>query len=141
MANLHLLKSNTKRVSGKRVGRGGKRGTTSGKGQKGQKSRAGHRIRPASRDLLIRIPKLRGFKNKPLQNKAVGVSLDKILGKIKGNTIDLKALVEAGLVRKAEKRVKILDKGELDRPLEVKGIEVSAAVSKKIEAAGGSIKK
>ena len=44
-----------------RVGRGGKRGTTSGKGTKGQKARAGHRIRPAERDLIIRIPKLRGF--------------------------------------------------------------------------------
>lgn len=44
-----------------RVGRGGKRGTTSGKGQKGQKSRSGRRIRPAERDLIIRIPKLRGF--------------------------------------------------------------------------------
>lgn len=43
-----------------RVGRGGKRGTYSGRGQKGQRARAGHRIRPASRDLLQRLPKLRG---------------------------------------------------------------------------------
>ncbi|OGY60161.1 MAG: hypothetical protein A3B23_00070 [Candidatus Colwellbacteria bacterium RIFCSPLOWO2_01_FULL_48_10] len=48
-----------------RIGRGGKRGNTSGRGQKGQKSRAGRRIRPAQRDLIQRMPKLRGVKNKP----------------------------------------------------------------------------
>ena len=60
---LHNLSIKNKKE--KRVARGGKRGTTSGRGQKGQKSRSGHRIRPAQRDLLIRIPKLRGYKNKP----------------------------------------------------------------------------
>lgn len=52
-----------------RVGRGGKRGTTAGHGQKGQKSRAGRRIRPAERDLMQRIPKLRGYNNKPKKAK------------------------------------------------------------------------
>lgn len=52
-----------------RVGRGGKRGTTSGKGQKGQKARAGRRIRPAERDLIIRIPKLRGFAREAMRRK------------------------------------------------------------------------
>lgn len=47
------------------MGRGGKRGTYSGKGVKGQKSRAGHRIRPAERDFIQRLPKRRGFANKP----------------------------------------------------------------------------
>jgi large subunit ribosomal protein L15 len=49
----------------KRVGRGGKRGTTAGRGTKGQKARSGHCIRPAERDLIQRLPKLRGYKNKP----------------------------------------------------------------------------
>jgi large subunit ribosomal protein L15 len=48
----------------KRIGRGGKRGTYSGHGMKGQKSRAGHRIRPAERDLIQHLPKLRGSGNK-----------------------------------------------------------------------------
>ena len=61
----------------KRVGRGGKRGTTSGRGTKGQKSRSGHRIRPAERDLLIRIPKLRGYRNKSIQKKYPSSSLTK----------------------------------------------------------------
>ena len=46
----------------KRIARGGKRGTYSGRGQKGQKSRSGAKIRPAEQDLIIRIPKRRGFK-------------------------------------------------------------------------------
>lgn len=55
---LHALKDK------KRIGRGGKRGTYSGRGQKGQRSRAGRKIRPALRDLIQRLPKLRGAGNK-----------------------------------------------------------------------------
>jgi len=62
---LHELKPIHSNKQSKRVGRGGKRGTTSGSGTKGQKSRSGHRIRPAIRDLMRRLPKLRGTNNKP----------------------------------------------------------------------------
>ncbi|MEK9186632.1 MAG: uL15 family ribosomal protein, partial [Patescibacteria group bacterium] len=62
---LHQLKPRHRQYPKTRVGRGGKRGTTSGRGQKGQKSRSGHRIRPAERDYIQRLPKLRGLKNKP----------------------------------------------------------------------------
>lgn len=68
---LHQLKPDHDLRAKKRVGRGGKRGTTSGKGTKGQKSRSGHRIRPAERDLIQRLPKLRGFKNKTKQGKKI----------------------------------------------------------------------
>jgi len=61
---LHELQPLHKNGCKKRIGRGGKRGTTSGRGTKGQKSRAGHCIRPAERDFIQRLPKLRGFKNK-----------------------------------------------------------------------------
>ncbi|OGY57237.1 MAG: hypothetical protein A3E61_01280 [Candidatus Colwellbacteria bacterium RIFCSPHIGHO2_12_FULL_43_12] len=66
---LHDLKPFHLNKTGKRVGRGGKRGTTSGHGTKGQKSRSGHKIRPAERDLIQRLPKLRGFRNKANRNK------------------------------------------------------------------------
>lgn len=66
---LHELQPNHGYADRKRIGRGGKRGNTSGRGQKGQKSRAGRRIRPAERDLIQRLPKLRGVKNKPKYNK------------------------------------------------------------------------
>ncbi|MFH1188555.1 MAG: hypothetical protein V1652_01780 [bacterium] len=62
---LHELQSLHCNKKEKRVGRGGKRGTYSGRGVKGQSSRAGHRIRPAERDLIQSMPKLRGFANKP----------------------------------------------------------------------------
>jgi ribosomal protein L15 len=61
---LHELKAENRTSNKKRIGRGGKRGTYSGKGMKGQKSRAGRKIRPSIRDLIQRTPKLRGAKDK-----------------------------------------------------------------------------
>ncbi len=61
---LHEISPLHKNREEKRIGRGGKRGTFSGRGTKGQKARAGHRIRPAERDLIQHLPKLRGTRNK-----------------------------------------------------------------------------
>ncbi len=61
---LHTLQPIYKLKAKKRVGRGGSRGTYSGRGQKGQKARSGHKIRPAERDLIQRLPKLRGIGNR-----------------------------------------------------------------------------
>ncbi|MCL4405157.1 MAG: hypothetical protein M1361_00055 [Patescibacteria group bacterium] len=61
---LHDLKPRHARFLKKRVGRGGKRGTFSGRGTKGQRARAGHKIRPAERDFIQRLPKLRGVGNR-----------------------------------------------------------------------------
>lgn len=66
---LHELQPFHATKTEKRIGRGGKRGTTSGRGTKGQKARAGHRIRPAERDLIQQLPKKRGFANKPKGKK------------------------------------------------------------------------
>ena len=52
-----------------RIARGGKKGTTSGRGTKGQKSRAGHNIRPAERDMIKKMPKLRGYRFKGAAGK------------------------------------------------------------------------
>lgn len=57
---LHDIQPKHQNTRKRRVGRGGKRGRYSGKGIKGQKSRAGARLRPALRDLVKKIPKLRG---------------------------------------------------------------------------------
>jgi large subunit ribosomal protein L15 len=59
---IHDIKPDNKIKSKKRIGRGGKKGTYSGKGVKGQKSRAGAKIRPEIRDFIKKIPKLRGYK-------------------------------------------------------------------------------
>lgn len=66
---LHEVQPTTVNKSKKRIGRGGKRGTYSGRGMKGQKSRAGRKIRPAIRDLMQRTPKLRGAKNQAARYK------------------------------------------------------------------------
>lgn len=136
----HELKLNSSHQAKKpkRVGRGGKRGTTSGRGQKGQASRAGHRIRPALRDLMIRIPKRRGFKNKSLVPKPYVISLG-ALTKLSSGEVTLKTLQEAGVIRKAEKNVKILGEGEVKKAFTVSGIKVSASAKEKIEKAGGKV--
>src|SRR3990167_957289 len=71
--NLNQLKSHTPRKSAKRVGRGGKRGTFSGHGSKGQKSRAGSSVKPGFRGgdnrLWQLFPKQRGATKKPGSNR------------------------------------------------------------------------
>lgn len=137
---LHELQPIYKKKNKKRVGRGGKRGTYSGHGIKGQKARAGRKIRPAERDIILRLPKLRGFKNKPIKPKPVVVNLDDLEKKVKGNIINKQTLLKAGLIRKSDKRIKILAKGEIKRPITIEGLEVSLSAKKKIESAGGVIK-
>lgn len=128
---LNDLKANTKRQKSQRVGRGGKRGVTSGRGTKGQKSRSGHKIRPAERDLLIRIPKLRGYKNKPLGEKNLAVNVGELEKLVKGNVIDRKTFGS---------KFKILGDGEVKKAFSVVGVKVSKSAKEKIEKAGGSVK-
>ena len=59
---LQELKPIHKKKQRKRVGRGGKRGTYAGRGLKGQRARAGRRLKPAIRELIKRYPKLRGYR-------------------------------------------------------------------------------
>lgn len=68
---LHELAPTYPNKARRRIGRGYTRGKKAGKGQKGQKSRAGHSIRPAEKDLIQRLPKLRGFKNKSYKKNKV----------------------------------------------------------------------
>ncbi|MDP3729652.1 MAG: uL15 family ribosomal protein [bacterium] len=127
---MHIFKASkhkNKRVQ--RVGRGGSRGTSSGRGTKGQGSRAGHRIRPAERDLLIRIPKLRGYRNKVFRTKATVI-----------NVGDVDRMPETVFTYKTVGRVKILGTGELKKSITVEGLTVSKSARAKIEKAGGTVK-
>lgn len=135
---IHEIKITYKRKSVKRIGRGGKRGTTSGRGTKGQKARAGHRIRPAERDMIQRLPKLRGYKFKSLEPKTVAINLGDLEKKVKANIINAEALIKSGLMKKGE-GVKILGVGDVKRALELQGLKVSVSAVKKIEAAGGKV--
>ncbi len=135
---LHTLIPNHSNRTKKRIARGGKRGTYSGRGIKGQKSRSGHRIRPADRDLIIRLPKLRGFKNKSLALKPLVVNVGD-LAALGLTEITRETLVEKGVLRRRRDSVKILGGGELSTPVRVKGISVSKSAKMKIEKAGGSV--
>lgn len=118
---LHEIQSSNKNARA-RVGRGGKRGTTSGRGQKGQKAHAGRRIHPAVRDLIQRLPKLRGYKNKPISKKVPVI-----------NVGDLDAMKEI------PRGVKVLGVGEVTKAVTIYGT-ASKVAREKIEKAGGTIK-
>lgn len=111
-----------------RVARGGKRGTTAGRGTKGQKSRSGHRIRPAERDYLIRIPKRRGLRHPSLQEKPTAVNV----GDLEKSPKDTFSKADLG-------NVKILGGGDLTRKITVENLPVSKSARLKIEKAGGRI--
>jgi large subunit ribosomal protein L15 len=144
---LHDFKNSIKKKYKKRIGRGGKRGTTSGRGQKGQKSRAGRRIRPAERDLIIRIPKRRGFRNKPLKVKPKIFNLSDINNKAKillngknNSEVNLEFLKTIRLVPSGFRgSVKILGDGEINIALNFSGLAVSKTAKAKIEKAGGRV--
>lgn len=141
---LHELKPTHRKKQRKRVGRGGKRGTYSGKGVKGQRSRAGRRFHPIIRQIIKRYPKLRGYKFKSIKTKIAVVNLEVLEKKFKSSEIiSPKTLLERKLVRRIKGRtpqVKILGKGELTKQLTVKGCQASAQAKEKIEKAGGKIK-
>ena len=75
---MHNIQPKTKRRETKRLGRSGNRGKTSGRGTKGQNARAGRKKRPELRDIIKRVPKLRGRGKsslKSFQSKATGTAL------------------------------------------------------------------
>jgi large subunit ribosomal protein L15 len=133
------------RKNKKRVARGGKRGTTAGRGTKGQKSRSGHVIRPAERDLILKLPKQRGFRNKPKSPKALTFNLGDLSQALKGHSdpvrVNHDTLKAVGLISKrCRGEVKILGEGTISVVLTVpKGITVSKSAAGKITAAGGTI--
>lgn len=146
---LHELQPKTVRKSRKRIGRGGKRGKTSGKGHKGQKARAGNSMRPEMREIIKKLPKLRGHG----KNRAKTVNAERIraipvnVGALEiafaaGETVSPKTLVAAGVVRTRRgsmPKIKILGNGELSKKISISGCEVSASARVKVEKAGGSI--
>jgi len=140
---LNDLKRVTPNKSQKRVGRGGGRGKTSGRGTKGQKARAGHSIMPAIREQLKKLPKRRGYNFKSIQDKPLAINvaqLEKFFSA--GDVVNPKTLVERGIMRSSKAldiRVKILGDGEVSKKFTVSGCLVSASAKEKIEKAGGSV--
>ena len=140
---LHQISRNQKLKQKKRVGRGGAHGTFSGRGVKGQKSRAGAKIRPAWRDLIKQIPKKRGYKFKSGADIHLVINLG-ILNKAfkEGELVSIDSLLKKQLISRIKgviPEVKILGDGEIAKKLSFKGLKMSAAARKKITKIGGTI--
>jgi large subunit ribosomal protein L15 len=128
------------------VARGGKRGKTAGRGGKGQSARAGNKRRPEWRDIIKRLPKLRGrgkSSNKPFQKIPVIINLMKLEKVFSTNDqITPTILVEKGVISTQSGRiplVKILGDGEITKAFKVSGCYLSKSAVEKINKAGGAI--
>jgi len=135
---IHELKPKHKNKDKKRVGRGGKRGTTAGRGQKGQKSRAGRRIKPAEKYLIQKFPKLRGFKNK--SKKEIIVIKTSELEKISVNgKINKEILKNKKIIKKNNDLVKILYDKDPGKAFVISGIPLSKKAKEIILKNNGTI--
>jgi large subunit ribosomal protein L15 len=133
------------RKTRKRVGRGNGsgHGTYSGRGCKGQKSRAGNiKVRPGFEGgqlpLIKRLPRKRGFTN-IFRTEYSTVSVGDLKVFDAGIEVTQESMLAAGLVKSLARPVKILADGDIDRALTVKADKFSTAAKAKIEAAGGKV--
>jgi len=128
----------------KRVGRGiaAGQGKTAGRGTKGQNARSGGGVRPyfegGQLPLVRRLPRKRGFTN-IFKVHYTPINLDRLDGFAAGDEVSPATLAEAGIIKSPREQVVILGRGELDRPLTVKGYRFSASAREKILAAGGTV--
>lgn len=144
---IHEIKRVHAHKKSKLVGRGGTRGKTSGHGGKGQTARAGHHVRPAMRDIIKKLPKLRGHgKNRSESvfyrgpEAVVNVSSLNVFGK--GDVVNPQTLIAKGLISVIfgkNPKVKLLGTGEITVAITVEGCTVSETAKSKIEKAGGTI--
>ncbi len=144
---LHNLIPKTKNKKSILVGRGGKRGKTSGRGGKGQTARAGNKKRPELRDFIKRIPKLRGRgvnQNKSINLKPIIVNLDMIEAVFEtGSIISPTTLIERKTISTLDGKipsVKILGAGEITKKFTIENCLISKQAKDKVEKAGGSVK-
>jgi large subunit ribosomal protein L15 len=151
--NLSNLKPAQERQDRKRVGRGlgSGKGRYSGRGIKGQKSRAGSKKMPAGFEggqmpIDMRMPKLRGNTSadampigpfRTYQHPVNLRDLDRVFAD--GDTVTLETMVEKGLLKNTKTDVKVLGTGDLSKKLTVTAHAFSASAREKIEAAGGSV--
>lgn len=140
--NLHAPEGANKRKRIVGRGQGSGRGTTAGKGNKGQQSRSGGKTYigfEGGQMPLFRRLAHRGFSNYPFKKVFQIVNLGEIEKRYEnGEIVDIASLIAKGLV-KDPGAVKILGDGTLTRKLTVKVAAVSASAKEKIEKAGGSV--
>ena len=130
------VRSDRKRVG---RGRGSGLGKTSGRGEKGQKSRSGysHKVgfEGGQMPLHRRVPK-RGFVNR-FREEYAEVNLGRLEGFDAGTIVTPEVLLERGVIKKVGRGVKILAKGTLSKPLTVRAHKFSAKAQETISGLGG----
>ena len=124
-------------------GAGSGNGKTAGRGHKGQWARSGGGVRPGfeggQMPAYRRLPK-RGFDNSKFATTYAIVNLAQLEESFEdGETVDLVALIESGLISKPLDGLKVLGNGNLTKKLTVKAQKISEAAKAKIEAAGGNV--
>jgi large subunit ribosomal protein L15 len=150
--NLSNLQPAQERVDRKRVGRGlgSGKGRYSGRGIKGQKSRAGsHKMRAGfsggQMPIYMRLAKLRGNTSAdampigPFRTYTVPVNLRDLDRFEAGDEVTPESLVEKRLIKNTKTDVKVLGQGEISKKLTVRVHAISATAREKIEAAGGTV--
>jgi large subunit ribosomal protein L15 len=150
---MHMMKHTLQRPKSlkkpaTRIGKGGKRGKTSGRGMKGQKARKGNSTRPEMRDIIKKLPKRRGYgvnraKSVVATPRAQVVNLDQLETYFtEGVTVSPRVLCEAGLVRRVGGKlpqVKVLARGTLTKKLTFSNLTLSKKAQDAIVAVGGSV--
>ena len=141
---IHELKPTHKNKAKKRVGRGGHKGTYSGKGMKGQSSRAGRKMVPIIRELIKRYPKLKGYRRFVLAKNLAIVNLQDLEKNTKdGEIINAENLLKKGMIVNIKGKtpdLKILGTGKLTKKLVFENCKFSKTAKEAVEKAGGSIK-
>ena len=144
MSKLNSFKLPEKRKSRTRVGRGnGSKGTYSGRGLKGQKSRSGGGVplffEGGQLPLVKRLPFLRGFKNRFKKDFSI-VNLLDIENKFnEGDEVNAESLFNHNLIRKKSSNVKILGNGNLKKSLKIKVHAVTKSAEEKIKKSGSTM--
>jgi large subunit ribosomal protein L15 len=139
-----VLQKGTKYQTRKRVGRGpgSGLGKTSGRGHKGLGQRSGASRRPGyeggQMPIYRRVPK-RGFKNARFRTDYTVINVGRLSGFAAGATVDLGAVLAAGLVSSNTDQFKVLGSGELSQALVVRAQKFSKTAIEKIQAAGGTV--
>ena len=133
----HNLKRNKSNKKPRQVGRGGTRGKTSGRGTKGQNARAGRKKRPEMRDIIKRLPKLRGRGKNFLKSRfeeVLPLKLSVLGDKFSsGEVVSYKTLSDKGIIKTRNgklPKVKILADKKIKKSFVFEGVKISESVRK-----------
>ena len=143
---IHNVKKENPNKKARQVGRGGHRGKTSGRGGKGQTARAGDKPRPQMRDIIKKLPKLRGRGKNSLKTVEANVQSVSLLAIASLNTeiINRDILLKSSIIKRDAGKlpqVKIVGNTPISKKLIIaKGIRVSKGAKEIIEKAGGQFK-